>query len=75
MIEIISKETLFTYNLYHITKAFFPEAEIRQCVDGEQEPLVKLTVDGGSRFSVAEEASELGKMYSRKCSARCANVL
>ena len=55
MIEIISKETLFTYNLYHITKAFFPEEEIRQCVDGEQEPLVKLTVDGGSCFSVAEE--------------------
>lgn len=55
MIEIVSKETLFTYNLYHIVKAFFPEAEIRQCVDGEQEPLVKLTVDGGSCFSVAEE--------------------
>ncbi len=55
MIEIISKETLFTYNLYHITKAFFPEAEIRQRVDGEQEPLVKLIIDGGSCFSVAEE--------------------
>ena len=58
MIEIISKETLFTYNLYHIVKAFFPDAEIRQRVDGEQEPLVKFTIDGGSCFSVAEEELE-----------------
>ena len=67
MIEIISKETLFTYNLYHITKAFFPEAEIRQCVDGEQEPLVKLTVDGGSCFSVAEVPGIGAEVQSDVC--------
>ncbi|CUQ48995.1 Uncharacterised protein [Dorea longicatena] len=39
MIQIQCKETLYTYNLYHITKAFFPNAEIKQCVDAEQEPL------------------------------------
>lgn len=34
------------YNVYHLTKAFFPEEEIAQQVDEKQEPLVKLTVDG-----------------------------
>lgn len=46
MIEIICKETLYTYNTYHITKAFFPEAEICQRVDEGQEPLVQLMFDG-----------------------------
>lgn len=46
------KETVYTYNTFHIVKAFFPEAEIRQTVDEEQEPLVNLVLDGGSCFSV-----------------------
>lgn len=50
MIQIQCKETLYTYNLYHITKAFFPNAEIKQCVDAEQEPLVRIELDGGSCF-------------------------
>ena len=43
------------YNVYHLTKAFFPEEEIAQQVDEKQEPLVKLTVDGGSSFCVRED--------------------
>lgn len=50
MIQIQCKETLYTYNLYHITKAFFPNAEIKQCVDAEQEPLVRIELDAGSCF-------------------------
>lgn len=50
MIQIQCKETLYTYNLYHITKAFFPNAEIKQCVDAEQEPLVRIVLDDGSCF-------------------------
>lgn len=52
MIEIICKETLYTYNAYHIAKAFFPDEEICQRVDEKQEPLVKLVFDGGSCFSL-----------------------
>ena len=33
MIEIKSKKNKFTYNVYHVTKAFFPEEEIVQTVD------------------------------------------
>lgn len=42
------------YNLYHITKAFFPNAEIRQQVDEGQEPLVRLKLEGGSCFCIEE---------------------
>ena len=51
------KETLYTYNMFHMVKAFFPEAEIRQTVDEEQEPLVNLVLDGGSCFSVMPDLS------------------
>ena len=59
MIQIQCKETLYTYNLYHITKAFFPNAEIKQCVDAEQEPLVRIELDDGSCFMLdAKEFEE-----------------
>ena len=64
MIEISSKDTLYMYNLYHITKAFFPNAEIRQQVDEGQEPLVKLKLEGGSCFSIAEK--EIKKFTDRQ---------
>lgn len=50
MIEIICNETLYTYNAYHVTKAFFPEREIAQRVDEEQEPLLQLQLEEGSCF-------------------------
>ena len=48
MIEIKSKKNKFTYNVYHVTKAFFPEEEIVQTVDEEQEPLVWMQLPGGA---------------------------
>lgn len=54
MIEISSKETLYMYNLYHITKAFYPNVEIRQTIDEGQEPLIRLVLEGGSCFSVTQ---------------------
>ncbi len=57
MITITCSDTLYTYNLYHIVKAFFPETEIRQTVDDGQELLVKLVLDGGSCFSVGNDAA------------------
>ncbi|WP_182440690.1 coproporphyrinogen dehydrogenase HemZ [Faecalicatena orotica] len=67
MIEISSKDTLYMYNLYHITKAFFPNTEIGQKVDEGQEPLVKLTLEGGSCFSITEgEINALTDRQERK---------
>lgn len=56
MIEIKSKKNKFTYNVYHVTKAFFPEEEIMQTVDEEQEPLVWMQLPGGACFSLAERS-------------------
>ncbi len=53
MIEIISKDTVFMYNLYHITKAFFPNEEICQKLEEGQEPLVQIKLDGGTCLSLA----------------------
>ena len=61
MIQIQCKETLYTYNLYHITKAFFPNAEIKQCVDAEQEPLVRIELDDGSCFLLDAKEFEENK--------------
>ena len=52
MIRIDSKRNKFTYNIYHIVKAFYPGEEVEQKVDGEQEALVTLEMPGGSSFSV-----------------------
>ena len=40
MIKIESKKNKFTYNVYHVTKAFYPKEDIVQTVDEKQEPLV-----------------------------------
>ena len=61
MIQIQCKETLYTYNLYHITKAFFPNAEIKQCVDAEQEPLVRIELNDGSCFLLDAKEFEENK--------------
>ena len=59
MIEISSKKNKYTYNVYHLVKAFFPNEEIIQSVDEKQESLVALKLPGGSCFSIApEEAKE-----------------
>ena len=55
MIRINSKRNKFTYNIYHIAKAFYPGEEVEQTVDGEQEALVTLEMPGGSSFSVFPE--------------------
>ena len=55
MIEIKSKKNKFTYNVYHVTKAFFPEEEIVQTVDEKQAPLVTIQLAEGTCFSLAEE--------------------
>ena len=56
MIEIICNESLYTYNAYHVTKAFFPDAEICQRVDEKQEPLITVKTKEGSCFSITSES-------------------
>ena len=67
MIQIICKETLYVYNLYHLTKAFFPHDEIETRVDTEQEPQALLKIEGGSCFCIAEpELTGMAESQQRK---------
>ena len=57
MIKIESKKNKFTYNVYHVTKAFYPKEDIVQTVDEKQEPLVKIHLPEGTCFSLAPGAA------------------
>lgn len=50
MIKVSSKKNKYTYNVYHLVKAFFPNEEIIQNVDEKQESLVALNLPGGLAF-------------------------
>ncbi|BDF33493.1 coproporphyrinogen III oxidase [Lachnospiraceae bacterium] len=41
MIEIISSDELYTYNVYHIMKAFFPEEKVHQLVETDCKDAVR----------------------------------
>ena len=43
MIKVSSKKNKYTYNVYHLVKAFFPNEEIIQNVDEKQESLVAVS--------------------------------
>ena len=67
MIRIASKKNKYTYNVYHVVKAFFPNEEIIQKVDEKQEPLVAVEMPGGSCFSIAQGTVEeklAGKLFA-----------
>ncbi|MDD2979345.1 MAG: coproporphyrinogen dehydrogenase HemZ [Hespellia sp.] len=58
MIIITCRDALYTYDMYHITKAFFPNEEIQQQVNPEQELVAKLDHGSSSCFCVAENEVE-----------------
>ncbi|XCP84117.1 coproporphyrinogen dehydrogenase HemZ [Roseburia hominis] len=50
MIQIKCQNERFTYDMYHIVKSFFPDAEINQTVEPEQESLIQIEFDRDSCF-------------------------
>ena len=58
MIQIRCKNERFTYDMYHIVKSFFPDADITQTVETEQESLILIDIDGDSCFCVLNEEIE-----------------
>ena len=65
MIEIICSDERFTYNMYHITKAFFPDEPISQLVDEGAAKAVHIVLPGS--VSIGVEHRELAKIEdSRK---------
>ena len=58
MITIICRDELYTYNVYHLVKAFFPGEEVRQQVDAEADRLLKITLPDGQQMEVNIEDLE-----------------
>lgn len=84
MITISCKETTYTYNIYHIVRAFYPDEEIEQRLDAEQEPLVRAErrentdSDAGSRDWIRFEITEADVwrvMESERTEELCAETV
>ena len=56
MIQIKCQNERFAYDMYHIVKSFFPDAEIIQTIDREQESLIWIQIDRDSCFLGCREA-------------------
>ena len=62
--KLTCNDTLYTYDAYHLLKAFYPDEEIEQQVDDEQESQIRIESDCDSCFCVtlAGEKTELLQM-------------
>ena len=43
--KLTCNDTLYTYDAYHLLKAFYPDEEIEQQVDEEQESQIRIESD------------------------------
>ena len=67
MIQIRCQNERFTYDMYHIVKSFYPDAEISQTVTPEQESLIQIAIDGDSCFCCQpEEIAEIPDKRAQK---------
>ncbi len=64
MIFLSCKEDLYTYNTYHLTKAFFPEEDVRQAVVPTLAETFRIEFPDGQILTV--EDSELAEIEDRK---------
>lgn len=55
MIEIISSDELYTYNVYHITKAFFPEDKVHQLVVADCKDAVRAVLPDGTVLRIGQK--------------------
>ena len=72
MIDIICKEDLYTYNVYHITKAFFAGDSVQQKVEPESEYILQITFSDGEVIQLPEGELELSEdRKERKYAVDC----
>lgn len=63
MIQVICREETDIYNAYHITKAFYPSAEVTSQIEEKASNYVTVMVDGKAAASVAVE--EIGESCAK----------
>ena len=66
MIFLSCSSDMYTYNTYHLAKAFFPEEEMQQNVSEEMEDVFRLTFPDGRVFAVKAGDIPEGTDRSRK---------
>lgn len=66
MIQITCRDALYTYDMFHITKAFFPNEEIKQEVNEKQEPLILMELQSGSFCVACEEVCTIDDLREKK---------
>ncbi len=71
MIRIQVNSVMFAYDMFHITKAFYPGTEIMQSVDESCENAVEITLDE-SILKISNE--ELSEIEDRKLKKRYVNL-
>ena len=71
MIRIRVNSEMFAYDMYHITKAFYPGKEIQQSVDLNCNQVVRFDIDGQTMDITSEE---LATLQDRKLKKRYVNL-
>lgn len=66
MIFLSCSNDMYTYNTYHLAKAFFPEEDVQQNVSEEMEDVFRITFPDGSVFVVKKEDIPAEEDRSRK---------
>lgn len=66
MIEIICSDELYTYNVYHITKAFFPSEKVEQSVERTCADAVRVTLPDGTVLLAERAADRCADRQERK---------
>lgn len=77
MIRIRVQNEVYAYDMYHITKAFWPDEAYEQCVDGELPQLIRISVDDFLEDSVDVfeiDTNEVENIEERKLKKRYVNL-
>ena len=60
MIQLNCSHNMYTYNTYHLVKAFFPEEEVCQNVAEDMEDAFRMTFPDGRELAVNREEIPAG---------------
>lgn len=55
MILLSCNNDMYTYNTYHLVKAFFPEEDVKQSVDTSMREIFRLRFPDGQSFEIGEQ--------------------
>ena len=66
MIEIICNDQTYTYNAYHVVKAFYPSEEVTSSVDEKASNYVTAVFENGEKIEVPSTLCAGGKEWKEE---------